>query len=175
MSLNLVAGIDFPSQLPTATAPYFLLGLSSTGAWVIRETTGRRAGSFLPDKLPSGLRARRASTAISPLFIAQKDLNLRLCNPVGRLNMRLDISGQFVVNVVTPNGGWSKGRPIAFIEDGNTWRIVDLLIPNDLSDGMLEAFIAHKFSGFIVAGKPIRRLDETSVNALRGRVHRSPH
>jgi len=46
MSLNLVAGIDFPSQLPTATAPYFLLGLSSTGAWVIRETTGRRAGLF---------------------------------------------------------------------------------------------------------------------------------
>jgi hypothetical protein len=46
MSLNLVAGVDFPSQLPTATAPYFLLGLSSTGAWVIRETTGRRAGLF---------------------------------------------------------------------------------------------------------------------------------
>jgi len=46
MSLNLVAGIAFPSQLPTATAPYFRLGLSSTGAWVIRETTGRRAGLF---------------------------------------------------------------------------------------------------------------------------------
>ena len=38
--------------------------------------------------------------------------------------MRLDISGQFVVNVVTPNGGWSKGRPVAFIEDGDTWHIV---------------------------------------------------
>jgi hypothetical protein len=93
------------------------------------------------------------------LFIAQKDLNLRLCNSVGQLNMRLDISGQFVVNVVTPNGGWSKGRPIAFIEDGDKWHLVDLLIPNDLSDGMLETFIAHKFSGFAVAGKPIRRLD----------------
>jgi hypothetical protein len=46
MSLDLVAGIAFPSQLPTATAPYFPLGLSSTGAWVIRETTGRRAGLF---------------------------------------------------------------------------------------------------------------------------------
>jgi hypothetical protein len=46
MSLNLVTGIDFPNQLPTATAPYFLLGLSSTGAWVIRETTGRWAGFF---------------------------------------------------------------------------------------------------------------------------------
>src|SRR5262245_55038094 len=46
MSLHLVAGIDFPRQLPTATAPYFLLGVSSRGAWVIRETTGRRAGLF---------------------------------------------------------------------------------------------------------------------------------
>jgi len=46
MSLKPVAGVDFPRRLPTATAPYFLLGLSSTGAWVIRETTGRRAGLF---------------------------------------------------------------------------------------------------------------------------------
>jgi hypothetical protein len=46
MSLNLVAGVDFPRRLPTASAPYFLLGLSATGAWVIRETTGRRAGLF---------------------------------------------------------------------------------------------------------------------------------
>ena len=46
MSLNLVAGVDFPSQLPTATAPLFLLGLDSAGHWVIRETTGRRAGLF---------------------------------------------------------------------------------------------------------------------------------
>jgi hypothetical protein len=46
MSLHLVAGIDFPSQLPTATAPYFLLGQNLAGAWVIRETTGRRAGLF---------------------------------------------------------------------------------------------------------------------------------
>lgn len=46
MSLLLVAGIDIPSQLPTATAPYFLLGRNSRGVWVIRETTGRRAGLF---------------------------------------------------------------------------------------------------------------------------------
>jgi hypothetical protein len=46
MPLHLVAGIDFPSQLPSATAPYFLLGLNSGGAWVIREVTGRRAGLF---------------------------------------------------------------------------------------------------------------------------------
>jgi hypothetical protein len=46
MSLNLAAGVDFPSRLPTATAPFFLLGLNSAGHWVIRETTGRRAGLF---------------------------------------------------------------------------------------------------------------------------------
>ena len=46
MSLNLVAGVDFPSLLPTATEPFFLLGLNSAGFWVIRETTGRKAGLF---------------------------------------------------------------------------------------------------------------------------------
>jgi hypothetical protein len=46
MSLHLIAGVDFPSQLPTAAAPYFLLGRNSAGQWVISETTGRRAGLF---------------------------------------------------------------------------------------------------------------------------------
>ena len=46
MSLHLVAGLDFPSRLPTAVAPYFLLGRNAAGAWVIRESTGRRAGLF---------------------------------------------------------------------------------------------------------------------------------
>ena len=46
MSLHLVAGIDFPRLLSTATSPYFLLGVNSRGTWVIRETTGRRAGLF---------------------------------------------------------------------------------------------------------------------------------
>jgi hypothetical protein len=46
MSLNLVAGVDFPSQLPTATAPFFPLGINSAGFWVICETTGRRTGLF---------------------------------------------------------------------------------------------------------------------------------
>lgn len=46
MSPNLVAGIGFPGQHPTATAPCFLLGRNAAGAWVIRETTGRRAGLF---------------------------------------------------------------------------------------------------------------------------------
>jgi len=46
MSLKPVAGVALPSRLPTATAPFFLLGLNSAGHWVIRETTGRRAGLF---------------------------------------------------------------------------------------------------------------------------------
>jgi hypothetical protein len=46
MSLHLVAGVDLPARLTIATAPYFLLGLNSAGSWVIRETTGRRAGLF---------------------------------------------------------------------------------------------------------------------------------
>lgn len=73
--------------------------------------------------------------------------------------MRLDIYGQFVVNVVRPNGGWSKGRPIAFIEEGDTSRLVELLIPNDLSERDLERYVAGKFSSFAKAGRAIRRLD----------------
>ena len=46
MALHPVAGVDFPTRLPTAAAPYFLLGLNSAGQWVIRETTGRRGGLF---------------------------------------------------------------------------------------------------------------------------------
>jgi hypothetical protein len=73
--------------------------------------------------------------------------------------MRLDIYGQFVVSVVTPNGGSSKGRPIAVIEDREAWRPVDLLIPNDLTPAPLERYVADKFSTFAKPGRGIRRLD----------------
>jgi hypothetical protein len=73
--------------------------------------------------------------------------------------MRLDIYGQFVVNVVTPRGGWSKGRPIAFIEETACWRICDLLIPNGLSDSELERYMADKYSAFARPGRQIWRLD----------------
>jgi hypothetical protein len=46
MSYHLVAGADFQTQLPTATASQFLLGLNAAGAWVLREITGKRAGLF---------------------------------------------------------------------------------------------------------------------------------
>lgn len=44
MSRNLVTGVTFSKRL--ATAPYFLLGLNAAGLWVIRETSGRKAGLF---------------------------------------------------------------------------------------------------------------------------------
>ena len=74
-------------------------------------------------------------------------------NSAGQHSVRLDISGQFVVNAVTPEGGWSKGRPLALIEAGDTWSIADLLIPNGLSDRALETSVGAKFSSFVVAGK----------------------
>jgi hypothetical protein len=72
--------------------------------------------------------------------------------------MRLDIFGQFVVNVVRPNGGWSKGRPIAFIEEPDKWTLVDLLIPNDLHGRRLQEYVADQFSTFATPGKGIHRL-----------------
>jgi hypothetical protein len=73
--------------------------------------------------------------------------------------MRLDIYGQFVVSVVKPKGGWSKGRPIALIEERGNCRPTDLLIPNDLSDRALEQYVTEKFSSFATPGMKIRRLD----------------
>jgi hypothetical protein len=46
MSFHLVDGIDFADRSSTAVAPFFLLGTNSAGLWVIRETTGRKAGLF---------------------------------------------------------------------------------------------------------------------------------
>jgi hypothetical protein len=46
MSLHLVDGIDFADRSSTVVAPSFLLGTNSAGLWVIRETSGRKAGLF---------------------------------------------------------------------------------------------------------------------------------
>jgi hypothetical protein len=73
--------------------------------------------------------------------------------------MRLDIYGMFVVGVVRPNGGWSKGRAIAVIEEADKCCPVDLLIPSDLTDGELQRYVAHRFSAFAKPGREIRRLD----------------
>ena len=73
--------------------------------------------------------------------------------------MRLDIYGQFVISVITPNGGWSKGRPLAFIEDGMGRYPADLLIPSDLTSNELELYVAGKYTSFAQPGRKIRRLD----------------
>src|SRR5262249_27412608 len=73
--------------------------------------------------------------------------------------MRLDIYGQFIVNVVKPKGGCSKGRPIAFIEESDRWSPVDLLIPNDLGERAIEHYVADRFSAFARPGTKVRRLD----------------
>jgi len=73
--------------------------------------------------------------------------------------MRLDIYGMFVVSVITPRGGWSKGRPVACIEETDSWRVCDLLIPNGLSDSELHRYVADKYSAFARPGCHIRRLD----------------
>jgi hypothetical protein len=77
--------------------------------------------------------------------------------------MRFDICGQFVLNVVAPEGGWSKGRPIAFLEECDRWVPADLLIPNGLSDGALQSYVADRFSAFATSGRPIRLLDNSDV------------
>jgi hypothetical protein len=43
----------------------------------------------------------------------------------------LDIYGRFVVSVVRPSGGWSKGRPIAAVEDREARRPADLHVADD--------------------------------------------
>jgi hypothetical protein len=73
--------------------------------------------------------------------------------------MRFDICGQFVLSVVTPEGGWSKGRPLAFVEERDRWAQVDLLIPNGLDDSALQSYVTDRFSAFATSGRGIRRLD----------------
>jgi hypothetical protein len=68
--------------------------------------------------------------------------------------MRLDIHDQLIVGVVRPNGGWSKGRPIAYIEeDDKCVPLFDLLIPNDLDDEGVARYVGDKFRAFAQAGR----------------------
>ncbi len=76
------------------------------------------------------------------------------------VQMRLEIYGKFVVSVVTPHGGWSKGRPVAFVEDRDGLYPADLLIPNDLTDRELERYVADRYASFATPDRKIRRLDQ---------------
>jgi hypothetical protein len=70
--------------------------------------------------------------------------------------MRFSIHEHFIVGVVRPSGGWSKGRPIAYIEeDDKCVPLFDLLIPNDLDDAEITGFAGEKFRTFARQGKRI--------------------
>jgi hypothetical protein len=91
--------------------------------------------------------------------------------------MRLNIYDQFIIGVVRPSGGWSKGRPIAFIEDADKCvPLVDLLLPNDLDEDGIARYVGEKFSAFCQAGKSIAVLprhaagqDQGGVGSVRAR------
>jgi hypothetical protein len=93
--------------------------------------------------------------------------------------MRLSVYDQFVVGVVRPTGGWSKGRPIAFIEEGDRCvPLFDLLIPNDLDDEGLARFVSSRFVAFARPGKHIVELEDgrtvsshDRIPARRGAAH----
>lgn len=70
--------------------------------------------------------------------------------------MRFSIHEHFIVGVVRPSGGWSKGRPIAYIEeDDKCVPLFDLLIPNDLDDAEIAGFVGEKFRTFAQQGNRI--------------------
>ena len=87
--------------------------------------------------------------------------------------MRLNIHDQFIVGVVRPSGGWSKGRPIAYVEEGDKCvPLFDLLIPNDLDDAGVAQYVGGKFRAFAQAGKratPLTHAPEKREQTARQR------
>jgi hypothetical protein len=87
--------------------------------------------------------------------------------------MRLNIHDQFVVGVARPSGGWSKGRPFAYIEeDDKCVPLFDLLIPNDLDDEGVVRYVGEKFRAFAPSGKratPLARAPQTREQTARQR------
>jgi hypothetical protein len=70
--------------------------------------------------------------------------------------MRLSIYDQFVVGVVRPCGGWSKSRPIAYIEDRDKCTpLFDFLLPNELDDEALARYVSGRFDAFAQPGRRI--------------------
>jgi hypothetical protein len=72
MSLNLAAGVDFPSRLPTATAPFFLLGLNSAGHGSFARRPGGEPVSSARARRRSSMRGTRARMATSPSWTRLK-------------------------------------------------------------------------------------------------------
>jgi hypothetical protein len=70
--------------------------------------------------------------------------------------MRLCIYDQFIVGVVRPKGGWSKGRPIAYIEeDDRCVPLIGLLIPNALDDAAMARYVGDRFRAFSLPGRRV--------------------
>jgi hypothetical protein len=66
--------------------------------------------------------------------------------------MRLKVDDQLVVGLVRPCGGWSKGRPIAYLEDDEKCvPLFHLLLPNALDDEALARYVGERFSRFAQA------------------------
>jgi hypothetical protein len=95
--------------------------------------------------------------------------------------MRLNIYDQFVVGVVRPGGGWSKGRPIAYVEESDRCvPLLDLLVPNDLDDEAAARYVGERFGAFAQPGKRVEALTEdrhvsreTSARRLNSRGRRA--
>jgi hypothetical protein len=83
--------------------------------------------------------------------------------------MRLNIYDQFIIGVVRPSGGWSKGRPIAFIEDAEKCApLFDLLLPNDLDEDGMARYVGDKFWAFRQAGKTVAVLPPHAAGQDQG-------
>ena len=84
--------------------------------------------------------------------------------------MRLSIYDQFIVGVVRPDGGWSKGRPIAYIEeDDKCVPLFDLLIPSDLDDEEIARYVGDRFCAFAQTGRRVEALEPTPAHPLERR------
>jgi hypothetical protein len=81
--------------------------------------------------------------------------------------MRLSICDRFIAGVVRPSGGWSKGRPIAYIEeDDKCVPLFDLLIPNNLDDEGVARYVGGRFADFAEAGRGVTPLTRMPSPAL---------
>jgi hypothetical protein len=88
--------------------------------------------------------------------------------------MRLNIYDQLIVGVVRPHGGWSKGRPIAYIEEGDKCvPLFGLLIPNDLNDRHLAQYVAGKFRAFSRPGRRVELLHSAAPSHSKGATRRA--
>ena len=83
MSFHLVDGIDFVDPSSTAVAPSFLLGTNSAGLWVIRETTGRKAGLFQTREAAIRYAREESADGNCTIFYHPEGLEFEMSHPRG--------------------------------------------------------------------------------------------